>query len=153
TAALRRVVDEAFCSRFADRAIDLLGDLAFEKGNFAEARGWWRLLALPASDAAPPAEPGALRFPDPQVDVARVRAKQVIALLFQGELRRARAELEALRSRHGQASGRLAGRTGKYVDTLRSLLTERLQGGPFAPEEDDWPTFAGSPSRNRVLDA
>jgi outer membrane protein assembly factor BamB len=153
TRALRRVVDEAFCSRFADRAIDLLGDLAFEKGNFAEARGWWRLLALPATDAGVPAEPGALRFPDPQVDVARVRAKQVIALLFEGELREARQEMEAFRKLHGQASGRLAGRTGNYADTLQSLLAERLKGGPLSPEEDDWPTFAGSPSRNRVLDA
>jgi outer membrane protein assembly factor BamB len=153
TKALRRVVDEAFCSRFADQAIDLLGDLAFEKGNFAEARGWWRMLALPASDAAASAEPGSLRFPDPQVDVARVRAKQVIALLFEGELRQAREELAAFHKLHGQASGRLAGRTGNYADTLQSLLAERLKGGPLSPEEGDWPTFAGSPSRNRVLDA
>jgi outer membrane protein assembly factor BamB len=152
TKALRRVVDEAFCSRFADQAFDLLGDLAFEKGNFAEARGWWRLLALPASDAAP-AEPWALRFPDPQVDVARVRAKQVIALLFEGELRQAREELEVFRKLHGQVSGQLAGRKGIYADTLQALVAERLRGGPLSPEEDDWPTFAGSPSRNRVLDS
>jgi outer membrane protein assembly factor BamB len=150
TRALRRVVDEAFCSSFAGQAIDLLGDLAFEKGNFAEARGWWRLLALPASDAAP-ADPGARRFPDPQVDVARVRAKQVIALLFEGELRQAREDLTAIRKLHGQASGRLAGRTGNYADILQSLVAERLKRGPLSPEEEDWPTFAGSPSRNRVL--
>src|SRR5262249_12508835 len=42
---LRRIVQETFCSRFADRALDLLGDLAFERGDFEEAGSWWRLLA------------------------------------------------------------------------------------------------------------
>src|SRR5437588_778696 len=31
---LRRVVDEAFCSRSGETAADLLGDLAFERGRF-----------------------------------------------------------------------------------------------------------------------
>ncbi|HZY88979.1 MAG TPA: hypothetical protein VFE78_29410, partial [Gemmataceae bacterium] len=41
-ALLRKVVDEAFCSRSGERALDLLGDLAFERGRFDEAEGWWR---------------------------------------------------------------------------------------------------------------
>jgi cellulose synthase operon protein C len=151
---LRRVVDEAFCSRAAEKALDLLGELAFERGHFAEARGWWRLLALPPTEAAAEAtpRPGALRFPDPQGDVARVRARQVLALLFQGEVRRAAEELRAFRKLHGQAAGALAGRAGKYAETLWALLAERRKVGPLSPEETDWPTFAGSPSRNRVLD-
>jgi outer membrane protein assembly factor BamB len=150
-AALRRVVDEAGASSFAERAIDLLGDLAFEKGNFAEARGWWRWLAPPPSETSLAAvDP---LFPAGAVDAALVRAKQVVALLFEGEVSRARAELHAFRTLHGRASGRLAGRMGNYAATLQALLDERSKGGPLSAEEGDWPTFAGSPSRNRPLDA
>jgi len=49
---LRRLVDEAFCSRYSDRAVDLLGDLAFERGRFEEAESWWHMIALPASRVA-----------------------------------------------------------------------------------------------------
>src|SRR5207253_8221101 len=37
---LRRLVDELFCSTAGDQALDLLGDLAFERGHFDEARHW-----------------------------------------------------------------------------------------------------------------
>ncbi len=58
---LRRLVDELFCSRAGDQALDLLGDLAFEHGDFDEARYWWRYLTL--------------HFPDPKVDTIRAEAK------------------------------------------------------------------------------
>lgn len=145
--ALRRVVDEAFCSRSGDRAAELLGDLAFEKGNFAEARHWWTLVVGPAGAVA---DSRGLRFPDPQVEVARVRARQILALVFDGELPRAAEELEAFRRLHGGASGNLAGRTGNYAATVQALLADRRRR-PFTAADDDWPTFAGSPSRNRVL--
>ena len=34
---LRKVVEEAFCSTAAEKALDLLGDLAFERGQFDDA--------------------------------------------------------------------------------------------------------------------
>src|SRR5205823_9597495 len=49
---LQRVVDETFCSRRTDAALDLLGDLEFERGQFFEAGRWWGMLARPASEAA-----------------------------------------------------------------------------------------------------
>ncbi len=124
---LQRIVDETFCSRSTDAALDLLGDLAFERGRFHEAERWWRMLALPASEAAarakqPPPPPWArgkdgppsldLLYPDPQTDVARARAKQILALLFRGEHEAAKAELEAFRALHPKAEGHLAGRWG-----------------------------------------
>src|SRR5262249_12982456 len=79
-ALLRRIVAEHFCSRHTDRALDLLGDLAFERGDFAEAERVWRMLAPPPSrargqDAKPGIDVTDLRlvFPDPQVDVALVQ--------------------------------------------------------------------------------
>ena len=36
-ASLGRVVEEAFCSSWGDDALELIGDLAFQDGRFAEA--------------------------------------------------------------------------------------------------------------------
>src|SRR5947209_2225528 len=47
---LRRVVDEAFASRPAEKALDLLGDWAFERGSFEEAEAWWAMLAPLSGD-------------------------------------------------------------------------------------------------------
>jgi outer membrane protein assembly factor BamB len=166
---LRRLVDEAFCSRYTDRALDLLGDLAFESGNFDEAERWWRLLALPASErgarerGARSAERGvqegaprsALRastllFPDPQVDVGRVCAKQILARLFRGERTGLQEELNAFRALYPKAKGWLAGQEGLYVEILRKLAAqpEELHAPARA---QDWPTFGGCPTHNRIV--
>jgi outer membrane protein assembly factor BamB len=162
---LQRVVEEAFCSRPAEAALDLLGDLAFERGRFHQAQRWWRMLALPASEAAarakqPPPPPwskaGAtppnleLLYPDPQTDVARARAKQILALLFLGESEAAKTELEAFRAMHPAAEGHLAGRKGRYADILQAVASRPI---PPEPADDAWPTFGGSPARGALLPA
>ncbi|HKI30638.1 MAG TPA: PQQ-binding-like beta-propeller repeat protein [Gemmataceae bacterium] len=162
---LERIVDEAFCSRPADAALDALGDLAFERGRFHEAERWWRLLALPASEAArrikePPPPPWSmsrdqapsldLLFPDPQIDLAQARGKQVLALLFRGEREAAAEELEAFRALHPKAVGHLAGRKGNYGDILKAVASRPI---PAEPADDAWPTFAGTASRGTVLPA
>jgi outer membrane protein assembly factor BamB len=153
---LRRVVDEAFCSRYGDKALDLLGDLAFERGRFDEAERWWRLLTPPAYQAARPkpndkkAPPTIddLVFPDPQVDGARVRAKQLLARIFRGdgESTRLQEDLKTFRALHSKAEGRFAGRTGTFADILQTVLQQ--QDKPRAADgPSSWPTFAGDPSR------
>jgi outer membrane protein assembly factor BamB/tetratricopeptide (TPR) repeat protein len=150
---LRRVIDEAFCSRWGDPALDLLGDLAFEGGRFEEAERWWRLLARPVKDNARPADPLDLVFPDPQVDVAGVRAKQLLARLFRGEpVAPLRQALASYRQVHDQAEGHLAGRKGKYAGILQTLLDQSATViGP--PKPPAWTTFAGDPSRQLLLPA
>jgi len=145
---LRRLVDEAFCSRHADRALDLLGDLAFERGSFEEAEHWWRMLAVPIREQAQP--PFTLLFPDPQVDVAGVRAKQLLARLFRGDRTSFPEQMRAFRALHGTAKGQLAGRQGLYADTLQALADQQ-ETLVAPPGEVAWPTFAASPSRNAVL--
>ena len=39
--SLRKLVDEMFCSRQSPAALDLLGSLAFERGQFGESLHWW----------------------------------------------------------------------------------------------------------------
>jgi outer membrane protein assembly factor BamB len=146
---LQRIVQDAFCSRFADRALDMLGDLAFERGDFDEAEMWWRLLAPLPVDKAPPNQPATLVFPDPQVDVARVHAKQILLRLLRGDRDGIDATIEAYRKQHGQAMGEFAGRLGNYAETLL-LLAQDPNAAPV-PELSGWKTFSGDPSRQCVL--
>ncbi len=142
---LRRLVDDLFCSSVGDEALDLLGDLAFERGDFDEARHWWRLLA-----------PGdhehheLLRFPDPKVDLVRVQAKLVLAFFFQGRLDEGRADLAEFRRRYPDAAGALAGQNGVYAKILDKSLATLVQA-KIRNNDEPWTTFGGDPTRNRVL--
>jgi outer membrane protein assembly factor BamB len=149
---LRKIVDEMFGTRAAEKAIDLLGDLAFERGRFDEAEEWWRLLA-PVPDARrDQARRGlALVYPDPTLDPARLQAKQLLARLFHGPGREWAVELDNFRRRHGRAEGALAGCKGRYADLLRALAEDRKKEKGAA--DADWPTFGGEPSRGRVIPA
>jgi outer membrane protein assembly factor BamB len=141
--ALERLVRDLFCSRFTDRALDLLGDLAFERGDFARAISWWRLLGLPAAEVRT-AE--TLLFPRPHVDLARIRAKFIIARTFEGEREQAARELKVFRAIHAKARGKLAGKDGEYA----AIVEEVIRRAPAAADDETWSTFAGSPGRNRV---
>ncbi len=156
---LLRVVEEAFVSRPTEKALELLGDLAFERGEFAVAAQWWTVLAPGALRAKslmkePPAPPPwkkgekvEWRYPNPQPEtVARVRAKQILVLIFRGE--NATDELAAFRELHPKAEGHLAGRTGNYAETLDKLVAQRI---PRVATGEGWTTFAGNSSRNSAL--
>ncbi len=148
-APLRQLVDEMFCATGADEALDLLGDLAFERGDFDEARHWWRRLApLPPPDAADGPEP--LRYPDPRVDGVRVEAKQILALAFAGRLAEAQDQLDRFHRRHPDARGPLAGKVGPYSAAVQEAIRGVVQAG-ITSNADPWPTFAGSPGRNHAL--
>jgi outer membrane protein assembly factor BamB len=151
-AVLRRLVEESFCSRYTDRALDLLGDLAFERGSFEEAEHWWRMLALPATERASASHrPGfMLLFPDPQVDRAQVWAKQIMARLFRGEHAGLPEELTAFRTLHATARGRLAGQEGLYAEILQSLASQP-EILASAATEGAWATFGGNPTRGLLV--
>lgn len=139
---LRTAVERYFVSRPAEQALFLLGELAFERGEFRTAEGYWRRL-LPNPDPA-----GDPSYPDPKIDPAAVRARVVLSAVFLGELDRARTELAALRAEYPQATGRLAGKDGPLVDTLQTLL----DGPPVVVAEPvsggGWTGFAGGPARD-----
>ena len=143
---LHKVVDEAFCSRPGEKALDLLGDLAFERGDFAESEYWWNLLIPPAAKAEAP--PGlALFYPDPQTDPARTRAKVLLARLFRGT-HGWTDDLQAYRKTYGTAEGAIAGKKGRYADILHKVADER-NADPLAPTAEG-PTFGGDETRGRI---
>lgn len=142
---LRRLVDELFCSSPGDQALDLLGDLSFERGQFDEARHWWSLLAPQGGSGA-----GRLLFPHPKVDLARVQAKQILALIFQGRLTEAKAEIPRYIQQQPLAKGALAGQDDVYGTILRQTL-DRFEKKNISNNEEPWTTFGGDATRNRTL--
>ncbi|WP_143392737.1 PQQ-binding-like beta-propeller repeat protein [Fimbriiglobus ruber] len=142
---LRTLVDKYFASRPAEDAFLLLGELAFERGEFRAAEEYWRRL-LPArngkTDLAidPP-------FPDPTTNPAVVRARVAMAVVFQGDAARARAEVAEVAARFPTASGRLAGKDGLYAGTLKGLLDRPPVLVADQSGEGEWSSFAGTAAR------
>ena len=108
TRLLLKIVDEAFCSRAGEDALNLLGDLAFEAGRFEEAETWWRYL-LPRGAKAKELVDLQFVYPDPVQAPARVEAKLLLARLFRGREANWHSARKSYRDKHGQAAGSLAG--------------------------------------------
>lgn len=146
--ALFRIVQQAFCCQIGDQALNYLGDLAFEKGDFHQALQWWQMITPPASKAEKKTESGRLLFPNPQVDIAQVRAKMIMAHQFAGHEFQTKTEFAAYQACHEKASGHLAGEKGNYVQILQKWLNK---GFPTFGTEKHWPTFAGDAARNGAI--
>ncbi|MBN9522987.1 PQQ-binding-like beta-propeller repeat protein, partial [bacterium] len=135
---LWQLLDRYFVSRPAQSGGLLLGDLLFERGEFRAAEVVWRRLL--------PDEGADLSHPTPPADPAALRARVVLAVIFQHDPERAAEELEAFEAKHADATGPLAGRTGPYKTTLRALLDRPPHLAPEAASRE-WPTFGGGPDR------
>jgi cellulose synthase operon protein C len=142
---LRRVVDQAFCSSYGDDAIDLLGDLAFQDGRFEESLATYRHLVPDRAGAS-----AGLVHPDPSVDLARVAAKKLLCRAALGENPPTAADLDAFAKAYPGSAGALAGREGPYVTTVAAALRLDHLAPPVQPD-GRWPTFAGSPTRTRIV--
>jgi outer membrane protein assembly factor BamB/tetratricopeptide (TPR) repeat protein len=142
---LRRVVEETFCSSRGDDALDLLGDLAFQDGRFGEALLMYRQLVPDQPD-----DRSGLVHPDPSVDLARVAAKKLLCRAALGENPPDPAALEAFATAYPNSDGTLAGRKGPYLESLKQALASDHLAPPAQPDSR-WPTFAGSPTRTKVV--
>lgn len=142
---LRKIVDDAFCTRAGEEALNLLGDRAFERGDFDEAEIWWRLLLPPEPDARRAADPR-YGYPDARQTPARVEAKLVLARMLRGRDAEFHATLQAYRDRHGKAEGKLAGRTGRFADILGAFAADNRE-----PRATQWTTFGGDGTRGQIV--
>lgn len=137
---LQTLLDRYYASRPAEEAILLLGELAFERGDFREAHSLWKRL-LPGSDAAVP-------YPRPTIEPGSILARMALASYLQGRSEQATSELNQLRKNYPQAKGRLAGKDGLYVDILAELLAQPDRVTRIENIEEGWSSFAGGPSRS-----
>ncbi len=144
SASLRRVVERAFGSRSTERALDLLGDMAFERGDFDEAERWWRMLVAPCT-------PDGLTYPDPEGDGGVVRAKALLCRFYRGERELALSEFKAFRAKHAKAEGLLCGKRGNLGETLQALADQADEVAPTAVTSAN--TFGGDARRNGILAA
>ena len=140
---LEELLERYFVSRPAEDALLLLGELAFERGDFPAAERHWRKL-LPDESA------DELKYPEPKADPTGVKARLILCRLFAGDAAGAEAELAKFRTAHPKAAGPLAGGTGPYADTLAKLIAAK----PKVPSDAaGWTTFAGNPARDGRPDA
>ncbi|HUY88531.1 MAG TPA: PQQ-binding-like beta-propeller repeat protein [Pirellulales bacterium] len=156
-APLLSVVEQLFCSSWGDDALEALGELALEQGDYGTARGYWQRILPPSywlkcnpALAREDGTPTVLVYPDTNLPLAGIRARLVLLLILEGETDAAEAALEAFAEEFGAAEGRLGGRQVVYADRLEELMTESRQW-PRLKTGDDWPTFAGSPTRNKAF--
>jgi outer membrane protein assembly factor BamB len=116
---LERVVATQWPTQAAAKALDALGDLAFERADLPAAVHWWRLLAGPHRRGDP-------LFPDPPMAVAQVRAKSILAARMLDEPTDAASG--DFRRDYPTATGRLAGRDGILSDTLTLVAKDATIG-------------------------
>jgi outer membrane protein assembly factor BamB len=146
-APLLRLVRDYFNSGPTETALAILGDTAFERGRFDDALAWWRLLApLPSRRGS-----GALVYPAGALDRDRVVAKEILALIFLDRFAEAERELALFEQTSADAHGMFAGDDDRYVATLHRWLARRRAESTLEEPDAAWPTFAGSPTGNRVL--
>src|SRR5262249_31131307 len=109
---LQQLVDTMFCSIPAEAALDFLGDLACERGDFDRARRYWSLLVSdPKTNFS---------YPSPRGDPAGIRAKLVLLRILAGD-RPTESKLAAFRRDFPAAAGQLAGRSGRLAEILTDL--------------------------------
>lgn len=143
--ALERAVATMFCARPTEGALDILGDLACERGEFAAARAYWSFL-VPAD------RPEALAFPQPAGKPALPKAKMIVARLLAGES--AADELAAFAVEFPKAAGYLAGRDGRLIDILNDLaksdnirvVSNGVGAGTGIETRGEFPDFSSTPT-------
>ena len=130
------LLDRYFVARPSEAGLLLLGELLFERGEFRAAELVWRRL-LPDSDVP---------YPSTNTDPAAVRARAILAAIFQGEQERAKEELAAFRAKYPAAKGTFAGKDGPFADTLQSLLD--TPPALAEPAGRAWSSVGGGPERS-----
>ncbi|MBL8827331.1 MAG: hypothetical protein JNM18_10115, partial [Planctomycetaceae bacterium] len=118
---LTRVTSQAFCTRWGDDALFVLGELALEAGELHKARSYWgRLLA---EKSRPEGQLTRLVYPDTDIPLADIHARLVLVALLLGQIDRAQLHQQQAGPLLSVASGRLAGRQGNYSELLATLTT------------------------------
>ena len=148
-APLRRVIDEAWASRWGDDAALALGDTALSRGDLTAARYWWERTGLGFRARQKAGEIGPV-YPDSDLPPAEVRSRLALCSLLGGETERAAAELQQFREQHSDATGVLAGRQGNLLELLTAVSEQAKTWSP--PKRPQMPaTWGGTAQRNGLF--
>jgi outer membrane protein assembly factor BamB len=143
---LHELLDRYFHARITPNALLLMGELELERGNAFAAESTWRRI-LPD-----PAKPGWNVATAPK-DAAAIRARIALAVLRQGDNVRSQAAMDSFQKSDGEASGLLAGRDGRYLDTLRALNKQFVPDPSATSPTGTWATLGGSSNRSGRVDS
>src|SRR5262245_24390059 len=137
-AGLVRLLADMFSAKATEEAILELARRAFDRAEFDTAEHYWRMLLPPTAG-----DDQLLHFPEPKTPPAAVHARLALVKLFRGDRNEVKSDLQFLREKFPNEAGLLAGKTGKYVDTLAELMNDLAQTTlARPPDEPGWPTFA-----------
>ncbi len=144
-AHLERILRSAYVSSYGDNALWDLGETAWDRGDFALARFYWRQLMKPEPGAA---DVDQLAYPDPEFPVAEVEARLFLCDLFDQRPQDAEQKLLQFQERRETAVGTLAGRSGRLVEILDGVVAAS-RSWPVEETFRDVNTFGGSSMRQR----
>lgn len=135
--SLRRVGLRHFHTSYGARALDLYGQLAFDRGSYLEAGHAWDKLHRHATSSA--------------LSRPTLAAKAAIAYHFGGEATRSRAMSSELQRQYPGARSVVAGEEAVLVDVVRRAF-ETGRRRSAAPEEmSAWLSAAGSTDSTAVM--
>jgi outer membrane protein assembly factor BamB len=140
-ALLLAITRRAFLSSFGDDACWLLGELAWERGEPAAARGWFRRL-IPLSDEMSPS----ITYPDSQYPAADVLARILLCDIAMARYSFVEKRLAEFKNDFPNARGRLGGEEGEWHALIERRLIEASESPGIEPAPPA-STFACNPQR------
>ncbi|HAH46518.1 PQQ-like beta-propeller repeat protein [Gimesia sp.] len=144
---LVNITEQALMSSYGDDALNLLGEMAWEEGQLAEARSLWRKLIPRTASDSPVYDTGLFHYPDTDLPVPEILARLILVSFFQGNFSQADFEQGQFRKKYPQATGRLAGKEGNLSDLLAEILADPSRVS-LPDNRSELKTFAGHQTRN-----
>lgn len=143
---LLKVIEQGYCCTFADDALLLLGDLAWDEGDLWRARSYWEQL-LPPLQPKELGEPVLLPgYPDSDLDRSLVYTRLALCGLETGRFEAVRRIIARLEESHPEAVGQIAGQTGNLGKLLQTLLQQK-ENHPSKLQSPGFETFGGQVKR------
>lgn len=144
---LINITEQALMSSYGDDALNLLGTLAWEQGQLAKARSFWRRLIPRAASDSPVYDTGLFHYPDTDLPVPEILARLILVSFFEGNFSQADFEYDQFRKKFPAANGTLAGKEGNLSALLAEILADRSQV-VLSLNQGEIQTFAGHQTRN-----
>ena len=118
TTTAETIYDLYFITSFGDDAANLLGDMAFEKGDFADAASRWRSIVDYHTDS--------------DIPLPRLMVKSATAYVSAGRVGEAESLLAQLKQRYATDTVKIGGKEVLAVDYVAQLLGQKSAAGQAA---------------------